>query len=131
MQKNESVDLTQINMLTSQVISAAFAVHKALGPGYLESVYESAMVEELLYQKIRFDQQKNIAVNYRGKKVGESRLDLLVSEILIVELKAVEMILPIHKAQLLSYMKMMKLPVGLLINFNTVSMKEGIKRMKL
>ena len=131
MQKNESVDLTQINMLTSQVISAAFAVHKALGPGYLESVYESAMVEELLYQKIRFDQQKNIAVNYRGKKVGESRVDLLVSEILIVELKAVEMILPIHKAQLLSYMKMMKLPVGLLINFNTVSMKEGIKRMKL
>lgn len=131
MQKNESVDLTQINMLTSQVISAAFLVHKTLGPGYLESVYEAAMVEELLYQRIRFNQQKNIAVTYRGKKVGESRVDLLVAEILIVELKAVEMILPIHKAQLLSYMKMMKLPVGLLINFNTVSMKEGIKRMKL
>ena len=65
------------------------------------------MVEELLYQKIRFDQQKNIAVNYRGKKVGESRVDLLVSEVLIVELKAVEMILPIHKAQLLSYMSLL------------------------
>lgn len=131
MQKEDSANLILINALTSQVIRAAFLVHKELGPGYMEGVYEEALAEEMRYRKIQFERQKSISVTYRGKKVGESRLDLLVEGKVVVELKAAETILPIHKAQLLSYLKMMKLPVGLLINFNTVLMKDGIKRMKL
>ena len=119
----------ELDQLAHTVIGAAIAVHRALGPGYLESVYEEAYCVELHYQAVPFERQCKIGVHYRGRVVGEGRLDLLVAKILPVELKAVEALAPIHQAQLLSYLKMTGLPLGLLINFNVPILKQGIKRV--
>ncbi|MEO9254337.1 MAG: GxxExxY protein, partial [Tepidiformaceae bacterium] len=94
-----------VNELSRQTIGAALEVHRCLGPGFLESVYESALCIEMQARGIRFVRQAPISVSYKGRPVGESRLDLLVDDLLIVELKAVEALLPIHQAQLLSYLK--------------------------
>ena len=122
---------TELDLLAHKVIGAAIAVHRALGPGYIESVYEEAMCVELDFQSVPFQRQFAIAVQYRGHPVGEGRLDLLVAKILPVELKAVEALAPIHQAQLLSYLKMTGLQLGLLINFNVPVLKQGIKRVIL
>lgn len=115
--------------LTSRVLGAAMEVHSILGPGYLESVYEEALTIELNLRKIPFERQKTIRLKYKDNDVGESRLDLLVNETLIVELKAVESISNIHTAQVLSYLKSTGLYLGLIINFNVVSLRNGIKRV--
>lgn len=115
--------------LTSRVLGAAMEVHSILGPGYLESVYEEALTIELNLRKIPFERQKTIRLKYKDHDVGESRLDLLVNETLIVELKAVESISNIHTAQVLSYLKSTGLYLGLIINFNVVSLRNGIKRV--
>lgn len=122
---------SDLNLLANKVIGAAIEVHRLLGPGYLESVYEEALCVELQQQKIVFVRQSPIAVNYKGIKVGEGRLDLLVENRLIVELKAVEALAPIHRAQVLSYLKATKLQLGLLINFNAPILKDNIKRIIL
>jgi GxxExxY protein len=119
------------NVLTGSIIEAAIEVHRILGPGYLESVYEEALSLELTSRGITFERQKPISVNYKGHVVGESRLDLLIDNRLIVELKAVESLAPIHKAQVLSYLKATGCKVALLINFNTTVLKNGIKRLAL
>ncbi len=115
--------------LTSQVIGAAMEVHSILGPGYLESVYEEALSVELSLRQIPFKRQKIIKLSYKDYAVGESRLDLLVNKILIVELKAVENISSIPTAQVLSYLKTTGLYLGIIINFNVVSLRTGIKRV--
>jgi len=120
-----------VDDLANAVIGAAIEVHKVLVPGYLESVYEEAMVVELGLRSIGFERQKSIHVDYKGHAVGEGRLDLLVEGNLIVELKAVEALAPIHTAQVLSYLKTLNLPLGLLINFNVTLLKHGIKRVVL
>jgi len=112
-------------------IGAAIEVHRVLGPGYLESVYEEALAVELNLRGIPFERQKTVAVNYKGHAVGEGRLDLLVDSRLVVELKAVEALAPIHTAQVMSYLKTMRLPLGLLLNFNVPLLKTGIKRIIL
>lgn len=117
--------------LTGLVIGAAIEVHRVLGSGFLESVYEEALAAELELRGIRFNRQKVVAVNYKGRRVGEGRLDLLVGNTLIVELKAVANITPIHEAQVLSYLKMTGYPLGLLINFNVPLLKDGIRRIIL
>jgi GxxExxY protein len=117
--------------LAKTVIGAAIEVHRLLGPGYLESVYEQALVIELELRNLPFERQKAIRVNYKGQEVGEGRLDLLVGGCLIVELKAVDALAPIHTAQLMSYLRAMRLPLGLLINFNVPVLKTGIKRIVL
>ena len=122
---------SELNLLANKVIGAAIEVHRLLGPGYLESVYEEALCVELQQQKIAFVRQSPIAVNYKGVKVGEGRLDLLVENRLIVELKAVEALAPIHRAQVISYLKATKLQLGLLINFNAPILKDNIKRIIL
>lgn len=119
----------RLKNLTSQVIGAAMEVHSILGPGYLESVYEEALSVELNLRQIPFERQKIIKLSYKECAVGENRLDLLVNEILIVELKAVESISNIHTAQVLSYLKTTGLYLGLIINFNVVSLRTGIKRV--
>lgn len=119
----------KLSDLTSRVLGAAMEVHSILGPGYLESVYEEALTIELNLRKIPFERQKIIRLKYKDHDVGESRLDLLVNEILIVELKAVESISNIHTAQVLSYLKSTGLYLGLIINFNVVSLRNGIKRV--
>jgi GxxExxY protein len=115
--------------LARRVIGAAIEVHRALGPGYIESVYEEAICIEIDDLRIPFERQVKIAVEYKGRKVGEGRLDLLVAKILPVELKAVESFAAIHQAQLISYLKMTHLQLGRLINFNVPILKNGIKRV--
>jgi len=113
------------------VIGAALEVHQALGPGYLESVYEEALAIELGLRRIPCEWQKLVGVEYKGQAVGEGRLDLLVDGCLVVELKAVEALAPIHTAQVISYLKATGLPLGLLINFNVPLLKAGIQRVIL
>ena len=121
----------EIDEWARSVIGAAIEVHKHLGPGYLESVYEEALAFEFNLRSIPFERQKPVNVSYKGHSVGENRLDFLVGEYLIVELKAVEALGPIHQAQLISYLKAMNLQLGLLINFNVPILKDGIKRVVL
>ena len=118
-----------INELTGEVIGAAIEVHKALGPGLLESVYEECMCVELGLREIPYERQKELPVEYKGAKLDCAyRLDILVAK-LVVELKACNSLEPIHEAQLLTYLKLTGLKVGLLINFNVPVLKEGIKRL--
>ncbi len=119
----------ELDEMAHMVIGAAIEVHRVLGPGFLESVYEEAMCIELQLRKISFKRQVPVAVNYKGHSVGESRLDLLVGDQLIVELKAVDALAPIHSAQVLSYLKMTGHHLGLLINFNTPVLKDSIDRI--
>ena len=117
--------------LAKAVIDACIEVHRALGPGYLESVYEEALAKELASRQIPFERQKVIHVNYKGEPVGQTRLDFLIDELLVIELKAVESLAPIHTAQVISYLKAGTFQLGLLINFNTTLLKHGIKRIAL
>ncbi len=121
----------KIDKLAHEVIGAAIEVHRVLGPGYLESVYEEALAVELRLRNIPFEQQKELAVDYKGYAVGEGRLDFLVNGCLVMELKAVEALVPIHTAQVMSYLQAMNLPLGLLINFHVPLLKDGIKRIVL
>ena len=121
----------QVDKLAYAVIGAAIEVHRLLGPGFLEVVYEQALVVELQLSGIPFKRQVVVAVNYKGQAVGEGRLDLLIGDALIIELKAVNELTPIHSAQVISYLKMTGNQLGLLINFNVPILKDGIKRIIL
>lgn len=115
--------------LANAVIGAAIEVHRELGPGYLESVYEGALAVELGLRKIPFVRQPTVEVRYKGTRVGEGRMDLLIDNGLVVEIKAADSLLPIHRAQLISYLRAVNLPLGLLLNFKTPLLKEGIERI--
>ncbi len=120
----------RLNELTSEIIASAIAVHRALGPGLLESAYEACLAYELAERGLAFERQKGLPVTYRGVQVDCGyRIDLLVEELVVVELKAVEKLDTIHEAQLLSYLKLSGCRVGLLINFNVKMLKEGVRRM--
>ena len=120
----------RINALTESVIGAAIEVHRELGPGLLESVYERALCRELALRQISFEQQVQVPLDYKGEALeAHLRLDLVVDGILILELKAVDRLLPIHEAQLLTYLKLARLPVGLLLNFYETKLKDGLKRL--
>lgn len=116
---------------TGAVIGAALEVHRVLGPGFLETVYEEAMAVEFGLRGIPFERQKPISVSYKGHSIGEGRLDLFVQNSLIVELKAAEKLLPIHQAQLMSYLKATGCRLGLLINFHERLLKDGVRRVVL
>ena len=115
--------------LTGEVIGAAIEVHRVLGAGYLESVYQGALAVELRSRGIGFEKEKIIAVTYKGNPIGESRLDFLIENTLVVELKAVANLTPLHEAQVLSYLKATNNNLALLINFNVTRLKNGIKRI--
>lgn len=121
----------ELNQLSSLIIKAAIAVHKALGPGLLESVYQSCMVIELRSMGIKVQSEVLLPIFYRGQRVHEEgfRLDLLVEDTIIVELKSVEKVQDVHKKQLLTYLRLAKKPLGLLINFNEAMLKDGITRI--
>jgi GxxExxY protein len=123
--------LPEVDRLARAVIDAAVEVHRTLGPGYLESVYEEACAIEFSLRKIPFERQRPISVDYKGHPVGEGRIDLIVGGALLVELKAVESLAPIQKAQVISYLKTTGLTLGLLINFNVAVLKHGIQRIVL
>ena len=119
-----------INKLSSEIIGAAIEVHKALGPGLLESAYEECLCHEMNLQGISFEKQKPLPVSYKGIKLDCGyRLDVVVEDAIILELKSCEKIEPIHKAQLLTYLKLTELNLGLLLNFNTTVMRDGIVRI--
>jgi len=113
------------------VIGAAIEVHRLLGPGFLESVYHQALRLEFQMRGIPHSYKYRVAINYKGHSVGEGELDFLVGNILVVELKAVEKLTPIHQAQAISYLKMTNSSLALLINFNVPLLKDGIKRLIL
>ncbi|MCA8998868.1 MAG: GxxExxY protein [Planctomycetaceae bacterium] len=120
----------EINDITGQIIDSAMKVHTALGPGLLESAYEACLVHELLQRRLNVQTQVPLSINYDGIRLDVGyRLDLLIDNRVIVELKAVLEMHPIYEAQLLSYLKLSNLQVGLLINFHTVRLKDGIKRI--
>ena len=121
--------MDSINIISGQIIKAAIEVHKNLGPGLLESTYESCLIHELIDSGLCVRSQVALPVLYKGKSIDAGyRIDLLVEDQVILELKAVDRLLPIHSAQILTYLKLSGLKVGLLMNFNTERMKEGIHR---
>jgi GxxExxY protein len=122
--------LININDLTGAVIGAAIEVHKALGPGLLETTYEECLCIELRLRKVPYERQKEIPIEYKGIKLNCAyRMDIVVTEKLILELKACANLEPIHEAQLLTYLKLSGIRVGLLINFNVPVLEDGIKRL--
>ena len=119
-----------INALSNTIIGAAIEVHKTLGPGLLESIYEECLGLELELRGLSIERQKPLLVTYKGKKLQcVYRLDLVVEKQIIIELKSCENIEPIHKAQLLTYLKLSDLRLGLLLNFNVPLMRDGITRI--
>jgi len=120
----------KVNEITEQIIGAAIEVHRALGPGLLESAYEACLSHELAERKLHVERQKALPVTYKDVRVDCGyRIDLLVEREVIVELKAVARIEPIHEAQLLSYLKLSGCRVGLLINFNVKQLTRGLRRL--
>jgi GxxExxY protein len=119
-----------INSLSSEIIGAAIEVHKALGPGLLESAYEECVCHELSLRKLSFERQKPLNVVYKKVQLDCGyRLDLVVERAIVVELKSCESIEPIHRAQLLTYLKLSRMNLGLLLNFNVPVMRDGIVRI--
>ena len=115
--------------ITERIISCALEVHSTLGPGLLEGVYEEALAHEFSLRKIKHIRQKEVSLRYKGKDIGKHRIDYLIEDEVIVELKAVETLNRIYEAQVLTYLRALDKRVGLLINFNVVWLKEGIKRL--
>ena len=124
--------VVEINEITQAIIGAAIEVHRALGPGLLESAYEECLCRELSLRQIPFERQRSLPMNYKGLRLDCGyRIDLLVADMVVVEIKAVESLLPIHEAQLLTYLRLGGWTVGLLINFNVPVLKQGIRRRVL
>jgi len=117
--------------VTERIISCALEVHSTLGPGLLESVYEEALAHEFTLRGITYNKQKEIHLIYKDKEIGKHRIDFLVENEVVLELKAVETMNKIFEAQILTYLRAMDKRVGLLINFNVERLKDGIKRMVL
>jgi GxxExxY protein len=122
----------EINKITEAIIGAAIEVHRHLGPGLLESAYQACLARELDLQGLSFEQEKPLPLDYKGVKLDCGyRLDFLVEQSVVVELKTVEALHAIHEAQLLTYLKLTGCKIGLLINFNVPVLKQGLKRIAL
>lgn len=121
----------ELDRLAHRVIGAGIEVHRKLGAGFLESIYERALCVEFKACGLSYERQVPLAVHYRGVRVGEGRLDLLVGRRLVVEVKTVEEILPVHVAQVISYLKATRQPLGLILNFKVARLPHGTKRVVL
>ena len=122
----------RINRITKKIIGAAIEVHRALGPGLLESTYQACLAHELRQQGLEMENEKELPVIYKGVTLDCGyRIDLLIQHTVVVELKAVQELTAIHEAQILSYLKLSGCPVGLLINFNVRQLTKGIKRFRI
>jgi len=123
---------SKADALSGQVIGAAIEVHRELGPGLLESIYERCLLRELELKNIQAVSQQRVRIEYKGLQFEESlRFDILVNECLLVEIKTVELVLPVHKAIAMSYMKLLDVPIGLIINFHEVKLVDGVSRLFL
>jgi len=127
--RESSEPLPRDDQLAATVVDAAIEVHRHLGPGFAESVYENALVCELTGREVPHVRQVAICVEYKSHRVGEGRMDLLVDGRLVVEIKALPSLLPIHTSQIISYLKATNLSLGLLLNFGGRRMKEGVRRV--
>jgi GxxExxY protein len=126
------IEVDQINRIRERIIGAAIEVHRTLGPGLLESTYHACLAHEWKQQGLEVETEKELPVAYKGVTLDRGyRIDLLVEQTVIVELKAVQELTAIHEAQILSYLKLSGRPVGLLINFNVRQLTEGIKRFRI
>ena len=123
-----SVDLED---LVQRTIGACIAVHQELGPGLLEAIYSRAIAAELTLLGITFELERSLPISYRGSVIGHHRLDLLVEGQIVLEVKAVERLLPLHVAQVISYLKVSSARIGLLMNFNSVVLRHGLRRIVL
>lgn len=125
------MDVSWKQTLTSKIIGAAMAVHSGLGPGLLESVYQKCLALELRKRGLKVQCEVPVEINYSGEKITDEgfRIDLLVADEVVVELKAVEVVLPVHKKQVLTYLKLSGRKIGLLINFNVEMLRDGIERL--
>lgn len=129
-QRHEGTEMTTDVKVTEEIIGGAIEVHRTLGPGLLESAYEDCLAVELELRGLRFERQKPLSIEYKGRRVAaDFRIDLVVERQVIVELKAVEKLLPVHAAQLLTYLRLSNTRYGLLINFNVPVLRDGLKRM--
>jgi GxxExxY protein len=122
---------SEMDHLTETVIGAFVEVHKELGPGLTENLYEAAVCHEFDLRGLKYERQVLVDVTYKGKPIGQNRIDLIVEGKVIVELKACESLSPVHRAQSICYLKLKKLRVGLLVNFNVPILRDGIKRVVL
>ncbi len=121
---------SQINKLTEKIIGCAIEVHSAIGPGLLESAYEECLCYELAQRGIKFERQVPLPISYKNVKLDCGyKMDLVVEGLIIVEIKAVERVIPVHEAQLLSYLKLYDKKIGLLLNFHVPRLRDGIKRI--
>lgn len=122
--------MKELNLITGQIVNAAYLIHRQLGPGLFETVYEATLFHELNKRGLRVDRQKPIPIRYGDTSFDEGfRADLVVDDKVIVELKSVEKVLPVHKRQLLTYLRLGEMRVGLLINFGENLIKDGIHRI--
>jgi GxxExxY protein len=128
-EKNKTISRQELDALSKEVVDACVTVHKIMGPGLLESVYELCLFKELELRNLKVISQKVIPLSYKNFELSKDyKIDLLVEEEIIVELKAVEEVLPVHEAQMISYLKLADKRLGFLVNFNVPLMKYGIKR---
>ena len=124
------VDPSAFNDITSRILAGAIEVHRALGPGLLESIYTPCLQYELTARKLRFAAQRAVPIVYKGMAMGASyRIDLVVEDVVVVELKSASALLPVHQAQILTYLNLTACPVSLLINFNVARLMDGVKRL--
>ena len=125
-----SLDAVALDALRERVIGCCIAVHRALGPGLLESIYRDCLMIELKAAGLRVEREHAVTLHYRGERVGTAlRLDLLVEDTLVVEVKAVERLHPVHSAQVITYLKLSGLPAALLVNFNMTTLRAGLKKL--
>jgi len=118
------------NVTTNEIIGAAIDIHRALGPGLLESAYLWCLKHDLAARHLRLASEVSIPLTYRGKELGHSyRVDLIVENLVVVEVKSVEIVKPVHRAQLLTYLRLTRCPIGLLINFNEARLIDGVHRL--
>ena len=120
----------ELDDLTGDIVDACFKLHVALGPGLLESIYETVLVRDLDRRGLSVERQKSVSFEYDGLQFSDAlRIDILVEARVVVELKSVERLLPVHPKQVLTYLRLLNLPVGLLVNFGAPTMKEGLHRI--
>ena len=120
----------RLDQISRKIIGAAITVHRALGPGLLESTYEACLAYELVQLGLKVERQKELPVRYRGVVIDCGyRMDLIIEDAIVVEVKSIEQLLPIHQAQVMSYLRLSGLRVGLLLNFNVRILKQGLKRI--
>jgi GxxExxY protein len=131
MNRPQSHGVTEINAVTQRIIGCAIEVHRVLGPGLLEAMYEAAMCIEFDEAGVKYDRQTRLPAYYKGRLLGEYRVDLVVDDLVLVEVKSVERLNPVFEAQLLTYLRLTGKRIGLLINFNSRLLKDSVKRLIL